>query len=299
MHFDLTDMRLFLHIVETGSITKGAERAHLALASASARIRGLEEDLRTPLLVRGRRGVETTHAGRTFAHHARIVLQQVGRMMGELAEYGGGIQARIRLLCNTSALAEHLPSALNAFMTKHPNVAIDLEEHLSYEIVRAVSRGMADIGVVADTVELNGLEVLPFRPDRLVLVVPARHSLAVGTDRRKKRTVSFGDVLEHDFIGMAGDSALQQYLNGQALRIGKRMKYRILLRSFEAICQLVENGAGIAIVPESAARRCEQTMAIRHLALEEAWADRQLLICVRSFESLGSHVKQLVSELRG
>src|SRR3569833_1695410 len=204
MHFDLTDMRLFLHIVETGSITKGAERAHLALASASARIRGLEEDLRTPLLVRGRRGVETTQAGRTFAHHARIVLQQVGRMMGELAEYGGGIHARIRLLCNTSALAEHLPSALNAFMTKHPNVAIDLEEHLSYEIVRAVSQGMADIGVVADTVELTKLKVLPFRPDRLVLVVPTRHSLAAGTDHhknknkngRKKMAVSFGDVLE-------------------------------------------------------------------------------------------------------
>ena len=57
MHFDLTDLRLFLHIHDTGSITAGAARMPLTLASASARVQALEAALGTPLLVRERRGV--------------------------------------------------------------------------------------------------------------------------------------------------------------------------------------------------------------------------------------------------
>ena len=54
MRFDLADLSLFRHVVEAGSITHGAERAHLALAAASTRIRNMEQTLGAPLLVRGR-----------------------------------------------------------------------------------------------------------------------------------------------------------------------------------------------------------------------------------------------------
>src|ERR1700684_1668645 len=80
MRFDLIDLRLFLHILETGSITHGAARANMSLPSASARLRGMEEALGVPLLERGRRGVESTATGDTLAHHARLVLGQVDRM---------------------------------------------------------------------------------------------------------------------------------------------------------------------------------------------------------------------------
>src|SRR5881392_4184483 len=99
-------MRLFLHIVEAGSITAGAERAHLALASASERVRKMEETLGMPLLLRGRRGVQPTPVGQTLVHHSRLVLQQMDRMRGELGEYTHGLKGHIRLLCNTAALSE-------------------------------------------------------------------------------------------------------------------------------------------------------------------------------------------------
>lgn len=298
MRCDLVDMQLFLHVVEAGSITKGADKAHLALASASVRIRDMEADLGEPLLVRKRQGVEMTAAGRTFAHHARIVLQQMERMRGELGENARGIKGRIRLLCNTSALIEHLPAALNAFMSAHPHVVIDLEERLSYDIVQALANGLCDVGIVADTVDLRGLESFPFRPDRLVLVVPKAHPISERAGQGKKRKPSFSDALDLDFIGLAGDSALQQYLAAQASRIGKRIRYRVLLRSFEAICQMVENQVGVAIVPESAARRCAKSMAIDRHFLEEPWTSRHLLICVREFDALSKHAMQLVTDIR-
>src|SRR6476620_6222469 len=178
MRLDFGDLRLFLNVVEAGSITHGAERMHLAIAAASTRIRNMEAALGTPLLHRERQGVRPTEAGRTLLHHAQLLLQQAERMRGDLAEYADGLRGQVRLMSNTNALTEFLPEPLNAFLAAHPQVNIDLEERLSDEIVAAVADGQADIGIVAGTVEVAGLEVLPFRVDRFVLVVAPLHPLA-------------------------------------------------------------------------------------------------------------------------
>lgn len=296
MRFDLTDMQLFLHVVETGSITAGAERAHMALASASARVRGMEELLGMPLLLRGRRGVRPTPVGQSLVHHARLVLQQMERMRGELAEHTHGMKAHIRLLANTAAISEFLPEALASFMSRHPHVDIDLEERLSYDIVRAVGEGLADVGIVTDSVDLSGLETFAFRMDRLVVVVAARDAKRIAAGA--KQEIAFGKLLDLDFIGLAGDSALQRYLALHAARAGKPLKVRVRLRSFDAICRMVENGVGISVIPEAAAKRCQQTMAIRHLSLSDPWSLRKLTICVRRFDELPGHARKLVEEIR-
>ena len=295
LRFDLVDLQLFLHVVETGSITAGAERAHMALASASTRIRGMEDLLGMPLLLRGRRGVLPTPVGKTLVHHARLVLQQMERMRGELTEYTRGLKGHIRLLANTAAISEFLPEVLANFMTLHPNVDIDLEERLSYDIVSAIAEGLADVGIVADSVDLSGLETFPFRLDRLVAVVAAHDAKRIG---KSKQGVSFSKLLDLDFIGLAGDSALQQYLALHAARFGKALKVRVRLRSFDAICRMVEHGVGISIIPEAAAKRCQQTMNIGCIALSDAWALRNLTICVRRFDELPGHTRKLIEEIK-
>jgi DNA-binding transcriptional LysR family regulator len=197
MHFDLTDLRLFLHVVEEGSITAGAARSGLALASASARVRGMEEQARVPLLERGRRGVEPTPAGRTLLHHARLVTGQVERMRGELGEYARGLKGHVRLLANTAAAAEFLPEILAAFLAANPSVDVDLDERPSPEVAQAVAEGLAEVGIAADHVNLSGLVVMPFRTDRLTLVVPRGHPLA---DRGQ---VAFAEALGSEFVGLS------------------------------------------------------------------------------------------------
>src|ERR1051326_7637464 len=108
MRFDLTDLRLFLQIVEAGSITHGAERAHLALAAASTRVRNMETSLGATLLVRSRQGVTPTQAGRTLLQHARAILRQTESLREDLGAYAGGLAGQIRLLSNTNALTEFL-----------------------------------------------------------------------------------------------------------------------------------------------------------------------------------------------
>src|SRR3954447_24921825 len=178
MHFDLTDLRLFLNVAEAGSITAGAARSGLALASASARMQGMEAQAGVALLERGRRGVEPTPAGRALLHHARLVVGQVERMRGELGEYARGLKGRVRVLANTAATAVHLPDSLAAFLAANPNVDVDLDERPSPEVARAVAEQEAEIGIAAEHADFSGLETMPFRTDRLVLVAPRDHAIA-------------------------------------------------------------------------------------------------------------------------
>lgn len=291
MRFDLTDLKLFVHVVEAGSITAGAERMHLAVAAASTRVRNMEIELGAPLLNRERQGVQPTPAGRTLIHHARLLLQQAERMRGELGEYAGGLKGHIRLLSNTNALTEFLPEPLSNFLTSHPQVNIDLEERLSDEIVAAVADGKADIGIVAGTEDVTGLEVFPFRVDRFVLVSAATHALAATSE------VAFADVLDFDFVGLDRASSLQRFLSDKADRAGHRLKLRVQLRSFDAVCRLVECNVGIGIVPESTAVRNSKTMSLHRIVLTDEWALRNLTICVRKIEDLPLYAQELVRHL--
>jgi DNA-binding transcriptional LysR family regulator len=291
MRFDLTDLKLFLHVVEAGSITAGAERMHLAVAAASTRIRNMEIELGAPLLNRERQGVHPTPAGRTLVHHARLLLQQAERMRGDLAEYADGLKGHIRLMSNTNALIEFLPGPLSNFLTAHPQVNIDLEERLSDEIVAAVADGKADIGIVAGTEDVSGLEVFPFRVDRFVLVTAPSHALG------KVERMAFGDALDFDFVGLDRASSLQRFLSDKADRMGRRLKLRVQLRSFDAVCRLVECNVGIGVVPETTVERNARSMTLHRIQLTDDWALRRLTICVRKLKDLPTYAQELVRHL--
>lgn len=291
MRFDLTDLRLFVHIVEAGSITAGAARAHMTLASASQRVLGMEDALGAPLLLRSRLGVQATEAGRTLLHHARLVLLQMERLRGELGEYGAGLKGHVRLLCNTAAMTEHLPGLLAAFLARHPRIAVDVEEQQSSEIVEALRQGRCDIGIVSDAVATDGLECAPFRRDDLVAVLPRGHALA-----RRKR-LALAELAMHEFVGLAAGSALQQHLTTQARQAGLSLQVRVRVGSFEALCHMVAQGIGVGIVPAAAAERWAASMNLRCVPLAEAWARRELLACVRPGEALPRHARQMLAHL--
>lgn len=292
MRFDLTDLSLFRDVVEAGSITHGAERSHLALAAASTRIRNMEETVGAPLLIRGRQGVVPTPAGRTLLQHARTILNQAERLREDLGAYAGGFAGQIHVLSNTNAMTEFLPEALSSFLSVHPNISVDLEERLSDEIVGLIAEGVADIGIVAGTVETGALETFPFHKDRFVLVVASNHPLA------ERATIAFPELLDRDFVGLDRASALQRFLTSKATHSGRPIRLRVQLRSFDAVCRLVECGVGIGIVPETTARRAARSMAIKAVELTDSWAVRDLKICVRHLQELPPYARQLVEHLR-
>jgi DNA-binding transcriptional LysR family regulator len=292
MRFDLTDLQLFVLVADARSITGGAHRAHLALASASARIKGLEAAFGVSLLKRGRRGIELTAAGESLLDHSRLILHNAEAMRGDLAAYAGGAKASVHLLANTSGLSEHLPKALAVFLREYPDIGVDLEERESTDIAAAIATGAADLGFAAEHALPDNVERFLFSEDRLMLVTARRGDFA------GRRRIDFLEAGSCDFVGLTNSAALQIHISKHAARLGMRLRFRARLRDFDAICQLVAAGVGVAVVPEAAAKRCARAMPIAMVGIRDAWANRKLAICARSFKSLPRPAELLVDHLR-
>ncbi len=269
MHFDLADLRLFIHIAESPSLTQGARRAFLSPAAASARVKALEGQLGSRLLYRDSRGVELTPAGQRLLQHARLIMRQVEYLKSEFTEYGSDAAGHIRIFANTTAVTEFLPEILAGFLAARPGVTVDLQERLSRDIVRGVLDGSTDLGIIAGPVAASGLQVLHFSTDRLVMAVPQGHPLA-GQARVRLR-----DTLQFQHIGLPEGTTLHAFLYERVEQMGEQLSLRIQVSSFEAICRMIEGGVGIGVIPQSAARRHSRTMKLATIELDEPWAIRE------------------------
>ena len=291
MHFDLTDLRLFVAAAELGNLTRASERQHLSLAAASARIKSLEAQCGLPLLLREARGVKLLPQGEAFLHHARLLLNQTDKLRDELLAYGGGLRGHLRVFANTTAVTDFLPELLPAFLAAHPQINVDLQEKPKALIARGVRDGQADLGIVAGNVDTLGLESIHFSTDRLVLVTSRKHRFA------RRRRIAFAETLDEDAIGMQQGSTLQAFLGQITETLGKRQKLRIQLGSFDAMCRMIGSGVGIGVVPESAARRNLETMQLALIELSDAWSVRERHLLMANSATLPTYAKALVETL--
>jgi DNA-binding transcriptional LysR family regulator len=292
MRFDIVDLRLFVAIASCGNLTKAAEGFPIAVAAASARIKALEESLGVILLERSSRGVTLTPAGDVFLARAMAMLKETATLREELTHLRRGAGGMIRLQANTNAINEFLPDLLVGFLALHPRVDIQMHEHTSSDIVHAVDSGDADLGIIAGPVSTRDLEAYPFRHDRLVIVTSKNHKLLMRGDRLR-----FHQLLDYEFIGVGDRASVQIWLNKQAMLLGQSMRMRIHVNSFDAISRLVAAGVGIAVIPESTARRLQKTNLMEIIHLEEEWAGRALRIVMRKLATLTPHARKLFDHL--
>ena len=263
MHFDLVDLRLMIRVAEANSLTRGAEAVYMSVPTASTRIKNIEDSIGIKLFYRTSQGVTLTLPGQAFVHHARLVLGQLEHLSGDLQEYAKGIKGHLRVFANTTALGEFLPPVLRAYLLAHP----------------------------AGTVRTENLEVIPYRRDRLVLVVPRDHPMAA------LPSVAFVDTLELEHIGLHESSAIHAFLRQICSGLHRTIRLRIQVGNFEAACRMIEATVGVSVLPESAARRHAETMAIQIVPLIDDWSLRAMQICVRSMESLPPFARDLVTLL--
>ena len=289
---DFVSMKLFVAVAEEHSMSKAAIRENIALPALSKRIARLERDLRVSLLERSARGVTLTGAGHALLQHARGVLFAVQRLGSELREYSMGVRGYVRIAANTSAITRYLPSELRAFMRENPAVRLDVQERLSIEVVSAVKDGIADIGVFSSNIPVDRLKIFPYRKDQLVIVTPKKHPLT------RKRVIRLQDALTYDFIGLESASAMHALLSREASILGKLPRLRCQVRSFEAMCRMVQNGFGIAMLPELAVDQHLRPMDWAKIELAEDWGQRELHLCVRDLDALTPSTSQLLTYLR-
>lgn len=291
MHFDLPDLRLIVAIAATGSLSKAAATFPVAVSAASTRLRLFEERCGLTLFVRSNDGMTPTPAGRLVLEACQGVLREARLLTQTVEELKGERRITLRLGASTVANSTFLPAALGPFLADYPEVDLQLAEQGSKAVLRSVREGAIDIGVYDGNLPTDELLSLPFRNDRLVMLVPHGHAL-IG-----QRAASLRDALNYPFVCLPAERAMQRFIEYMAVRNTLPLKVRVRAPSFDAIAQLVAQGVGVSMLPEVAATRFAQELPVAVVMLEDVWATRELRLCVRSWEALSSHARQLVSYL--
>jgi DNA-binding transcriptional LysR family regulator len=291
--YDLVSLRLFVAVVDAGSLTAGAKAFSLSLPAVSKRISELEASVGVRLLDRSKRGIVPSAAGHTLYRHAVQVNVEVGQLSLAMSDHRRGIQAHIRVWANTSAVTGFVPEFLSGFLATRPEVAIDLEESNTEPLIRAVESGAADLGIFAANVSSGSLQTAVCDVDNLVIIAPNAHPLA------RRRQVSFKETLAYDFVGPSRESALMRQMTAATAQLGQDIRMRVQVRSFDAICQMVARGLGLALLPQSVAHSHSKSMPLTLIPLRDRWAARRtLLVGWREDASLSPPALEFRNQLR-
>jgi DNA-binding transcriptional LysR family regulator len=291
MNFDQLDLRLFRAIAQLSSITRAAETQHLSLPAASARVKALEEHAGQRLLRREARGVSLTPAGEAFLHHARAILRQTEQLRTDLQGYANGLRGQVRIYANTTGVTDILPDVLPQFLQAHPLVDIELQEKLNNQIALGVLEGQADVGIVSVRMDTPGLRAIHFSTDNLVLVVPQGHPFA------GRQRISFSETLEESHVSMHPGSTIRDQLSQATAHLGKSLRLRVELSSFDAVCRMVAAGVGVGVVPEMSARRNRAGAGFVQVELTDPWRVRERFVLAREGEILPAYAQALIDAL--
>jgi DNA-binding transcriptional LysR family regulator len=290
MNLDSTDLKLFINIASFGNLTHGARATYLSPPAASTRIKSMEYETGTSLLYRSNKGVSLTAAGKVMLHRAQLILRQIDYLEEELTDTA---TTHLRIFANTTAVTEFLPKIVAQFLALRPGVTVDLQERLNDDIVSSVANDTADIGIVSGDIQKQGLRAIRFSTDRLMLAVAPDHPLA-----QRSNSIRLEQTLEYEHIALHDGSTMLDFLRLQFSRSGYDRTIRFQVRSFEAMCKVIEAGVGIGVVPESAAIRHSKTMNLKLLELADSWALRDRSVLVRDGETLSSSVQTLIHMLK-
>jgi DNA-binding transcriptional LysR family regulator len=292
MRLDPVSLKLFISVLEEGTIAGAAEREHIAAAAVSKRMSEIEVQLGTQLLIRTNKGISATAAGLALTTMARRVLHELDEIAVQMQEYASGVRGHVRVFANISAITQFLPGEIKSFLEQYPQVQVHLEEKISTVITKAVAENSADIGIFTMEQHGLGLDEFPYHEDELVLIAPAAHALSGHASLRMRESLAY------DYVGLHTGSAINRLLLQHANDLNLPLKLRIQVTSYDALCLMVDSGLGIALLPHAVARHHAKNLDIRIITLNESWARRELRICVRSYDALPVAAKLLVSHLR-
>ena len=291
MYHDLRTLRLFAAICHSGSVSKAAVQLNMAVSAASRRLRLLEEEVGAVLVVRQAHGVEPTMAGVTTLRYAETVLRLSDGLSASMREFQEGARGRVRVSASSSALVHRLASDFASFSQSHPEIRIDLEELPSVETIALLGRGQTDLGVFVRGVNTSGLITYPYTQDRLALAVRRDHPLA------GHQSVKFADVLDEEFVALEVASAIYRLVTEKAREFGHVLKIRVQVRSFEVMCQMIQYGLGVGILPSDALRPMASSLDLCLIPLDELWAVRHIDIGILESTDVTQSMHKLLNAL--
>ncbi len=286
---ELSTLSVLIAVAEQGSLSKAALKIHLAVGAVSKRISDVEASIGVALFYRHARGVRPTPAGHSMVRHARSILYGVERMHDDISEFSKGIKGHVRIGATTTSATEHLPAELREYIAANPAVQIDLAELLSEDVVEALQQGHIDLGIFSKAVQHDDIETFPYRMEPLCLVTPSHHPLAA------RKSIKFVEALDCDFVGLEHGGSV---MDSVRLKAGSKLRLRIQVRNFDAICRVVKLGLGVGVLPMSMATLHTQGGELKAIPLQDKWAKRELVLGIRSLDALTVGARRVFDHLQ-
>jgi DNA-binding transcriptional LysR family regulator len=293
MRYDLYSLTLFSAVADSGSIAQAAASHNIAASAVSKRIADLESLVGTPLFYRQQRGVVMTQAGHELHRHARALNQQIARLDAAMSEFAEGNKGTVRIAANTSSITQFLPEDLAAFAADYPDIRIQLVELFSTEVVAAVRSGASDIGICSGLTDPADLAVTIYRRDTLVLATPAGHPLA------KCERIALEDILEYDIVSLQNGSSIRAFIEARAEEIGREVRTRVQVVSFDGVRRMVQAQLGVAILPYGAVATYLAPSDLAMVPIADPWASRELWIVQKKADELSKPTRILLDYLTG
>jgi DNA-binding transcriptional LysR family regulator len=291
MRFDLTTLRLFLAVIDHGSITKAAEQEHIVASAVSKRLSDLEVQLGIPLLTRQHAGVVATPAGIALAQHARDVIRALDRIPSALSTAASDDPLMVHVWGNMTATVGYLLDDLNVFLSRHPKIKIRLEERQSLPTIEAVAEGTADLGVIGYFQPSDRLHVRPYRRVPLMLVVSPAHPLSGRTD------IGFAEILDFELITLMEGTAIHSWTLEAGARTARKPRLVMEVTSYESMRKMVQAGLGIAVIPAPNIIPYKELFGLCVIPLSDSWAAMELNLIFKEARSDAPGLAELIEHL--
>jgi len=286
---DLLTLKLFMSAVEEQQIGLAAIREHVAASTATKRIQDLEDIAGIRLLERSPKGVVPSPAGEVLARYIRRIFDHLDDMRAEIASFTDGMRGKLTVASARSIIVPFLAREIGEFQREYPLVDLVVSELENADVVQAVARGEADVGVFAPAHELDlgGVDVTPYRQDRLIAVVPQGHPLAA------RGSITTEDLLAENLIVVG---AMVGAIRAAARRLGMEFEPRYSVRSTGVAVSLVQAGLGVTVQPECMVSH-ELFSRVAVLELAEPWAVRRVQVATARGREMNPIARALIQQL--
>jgi DNA-binding transcriptional LysR family regulator len=240
----LAQIQGFMEVARQGTVSRAAAVLRITQPALTARLHALEQELGQPLLVRGRRGVRLTDAGRAFLPFAEQAVEALARGISQVGEIGSGRSGELLLGVAPAVSTYVLPHVLVRFARLHPDVRLIVRTGHSEEIAELVVREQVHLGV-GRLVQHPQLSSHPIYDDELVLVSAPGHSFAT------RRQVSRAALGEAPLILFDTTSSYYELTTALVREAGVRPRGVMELDNIEAAKRMVGAGLGVALLPRT------------------------------------------------
>lgn len=255
---DLKQLEYFVRVAELGSFTRAAIALDVAQPALSRQVRLLEVELRQSLLTRNGRGASPTEAGKLLLEHGRGILHQVERAREELGRVRGALAGRVAVgLPPTVAKVMAVP-LIREFRRRMPDATLSITESLSVAMQESLASGRLDIALLYNAVASPGIEVSPLLDEDLFLVQRRAGKAAA---KAPARAIPLRDIAALPLVIPSRPNAIRMLVESELANLGLRPSIALEIDGVAAILDLVEDGAGSAILSRNAVETSNRPLA--------------------------------------